>query len=448
MTLPGEEERLKRDALVIMQAALNAADAGTAVTRHLQLDGEVIRVGQALHSLRDFDRVFLLAIGKAAVSMAASVERILGPAITAGLAVTKHGHAGGLELTRTQVVQAGHPVPDGAGLQASSAVKELLGDLTARDLVFGAVSGGASALLPAPAGNITLAEKGETTRLLLHSGATITELNQVRKHLSTLKGGQLAALAYPATVVGLLLSDVVGDPLDIIGSGLTAPDPSTFGDALDVLHRYKLWPQIPLSVQDHLTSGCAGTTAETPKPGSSIFHRASNYVIGSNRLALEAGLLQARELGYHSQILASTVVGEAREVAGIYVAILREVRQQGSPLQAPACLLAGGETTVSVRGRGKGGRNQELALAAGISLASLQNVLLLSIGTDGTDGPTDAAGAFATGSTLARAASLGLNAYAHLANNDAYSFFDALGDLIKTGPTGTNVMDIQLLLAR
>ncbi len=446
MALPVEEERLRRDALAIVQAALNAADAGTAIARGLQLNGNILRVHSVEFSLHHFDRVFSLAIGKAAASMAASIESILGETLTAGLAVTKHDHAGPA-LARTQLIEAGHPVPDEAGLQAATSVEQLLGDLTARDLLLVAVSGGASALLPAPARGITLAEKQEITRLLLHSGATITELNQVRKHLSQLKGGQLAALAYPATVVGLLLSDVVGDPHDVIGSGLTAADCSTFADAIDVLNQYDLWQQAPPSVRSHLTSGRAGTVPETPKPGSPVFSRVHNHVIGSNRLALEAGLSRARELGYHSQILGSTVTGEAREVAGVYAAILREVQHHGSPLPAPACLLAGGETTVSVRGKGKGGRNQELALAAALPLASLKNVLLLSIGTDGTDGPTDAAGAFSTGSTLARAASLGLNARTYLMANNAYPFFDALGDLIKTGPTGTNVMDIQVLLA-
>ncbi len=445
MALPFGEERLKRDALAIVQAALDAADAGTAVARSLQLNGEVLHVGSVQFSLRNFDRVFSLAIGKAAVSMAASIESVLGTTLTAGLAVTKHGH-GGPALAKTQLVEAGHPVPDEAGLHAAILIEQLLRDLTARDLLLVAVSGGASALLPAPAGGITLGEKQETTRLLLHSGATIAELNQVRKHLSTLKGGQLAALAYPATVVGLLLSDVVGDQPDVIGSGLTAPDLSTFADAIDVLNRYDIWQQAPQRVQQHLASGRAGMVLETPKPGSPIFSCVHNQIIGSNRLALEAGLMRARELGYDSQILASTVTGEAREVAGVYASILREIRQHNSPLPAPACLLAGGETTVSVRGRGKGGRNQELALAAAVHLAPIDNVLLLSIGTDGTDGPTDAAGAFVTGNTLARAASLGLNASAHLAANDAYSFFDTVGDLIRTGPTGTNVMDIQVLL--
>ncbi len=445
MALPVGEERLKRDALAIVQAALNAADARAAVQRSLELEGDLFRIGLDQFSLRDFDRVFSLTIGKAAVPMAAAIEGILGSTLTAGSAVTKHGHAGPA-LAKTNVFEAGHPVPDEAGLAAAMEVGQLLGGLTARDLLLVAISGGASALLPSPAGEITLAEKQETTRLLLHSGATIIELNQVRKHLSRLKGGQLAALAHPACVVGLLLSDVVGDPIDVIGSGLTAPDPSTFSDATDVLDRYKLWQRVPPSVRHHLASGSAGHWPETPKPGSAIFSRVHNHVIGSNRLALEAGLLRAGELGYHSQILASTVTGEAREVAGVYASILREIRQHGSPLPPPACLLAGGETVVLVRGAGKGGRNQELALAAAPHLVLLDDVLLLSIGTDGTDGPTDAAGALVTGSTISRAFSLGLDASVHLAANDAYPFFDALGDLIRTGPTGTNVMDIQVLL--
>ncbi len=440
------ERKLCRDALAIARAALAAADAGNAVARHLATRRGLLQAGKIQLPLADFDRVFALSIGKAAIPMAAVLEARLGKRMTGGLAITKHDHAPGA-LAQTEIIEAGHPIPDAAGLAASERVERLLRELNARDLLLVAVSGGASALLPAPASPLTLAQKQETTGLLLQSGADITELNQVRKHLSSLKGGRLAALAYPATVIGLLLSDVVDDRIDVIGSGLTAPDVSTFADALAVLNRYGLLGRVPTAVRHHLEAGQAGTIPETPKPGDPIFGNVQNLVVGSNRLALETALSKARKLGYRSAILSSTVTGETREAAAVHAAILREVRNFGSPLRAPACLLSGGETTVTIRGAGKGGRNQEFALAAALGIEGLRDTVILSLGTDGTDGPTDAAGALATGTTMQRAAALDLDFSRHLAENNAYPFFDALGDLVRTGPTGTNVMDIHLLLA-
>ena len=282
---------------------------------------------------------------------------------------------------------------------------------------------------------------------MLRAGADIFELNAVRKHLSALKGGQLAALAYPATVVSLLLSDVIGDPLNVIGSGPTAPDSSTFEEALRVLAKYELSKRVPAAVFARLEQGAEGRLPETPKPGDAIFSNVTNFVIGSNRLALDAAAQAARSLGYRTLILSSTMQGETREVARVHAEILREIVSLGRPLKRPACLLSGGETTVTVRGKGKGGRNQEFALAAAISLRGMSDVVVLSAGTDGTDGPTDAAGAIADSGTVARAAKLGLSSADHLANNDAYPFFEALGDLVKTGSTGTNVMDLHILLA-
>jgi hydroxypyruvate reductase len=398
-------------------------------------------------ALDDFNRIFLVAAGKAAGEMAAAVEDILGSRLTAGLVITKHGHATA-RLRRSVLFEAGHPIPDAYGVAASNKLRELLGEMNARDLLLVAISGGASALLSAPAESITLRAKQKTTELLLRAGATITELNAVRKHLSTLKGGQLAALAYPATVVALLLSDVIGDPLDVIGSGSTAPDPTTFADAIAVLTRLGVFNRVPQAVRERLLQGAAGEIPETPKPGDVVFDHVHNIVIGSNALALQAAAREARNLGYRPLILSSSIHGETREVACVHAEILREVVTSGHPVPAPACLLSGGETTVTVRGIGRGGRNQEFALAAAINMENLSNALLLSVGTDGTDGPTDAAGAIATGSTMDRARDTLLDPAVHLAHNDSYSFFNALGDLIKTGPTGTNVMDIHVLLAR
>ena len=432
--------------MAIFRAGLAAAAARNAVRKYLSIARGFLKAGDLRLPLKNFDRVFLIAAGKAAAEMAAAIEEIVGEYLTAGIAVAKHAHAAS-RLLRTLVIKAGHPIPDIAGFKASLQIRNLLRDLNARDLLLVAVSGGASALLGAPAEPVTLRDKQRTTELLLRAGATIQELNAVRKHLSTLKGGQLAALAYPATVVGLLLSDVIGDPPDVIGSGLTAPDPSTFGDAIAVLAKFKLLRRVPTSVRVRLEAGVRGEVPETPKPGDQLFARVHHVLIGSNRLALEAAAREATVRGYRPLILSATMQGETREVARVHAEILREVVTSGKPVALPTCILSGGETTVTVRGNGKGGRNQEFALAAAIALARIPRVLVLSAGTDGSDGPTDAAGAIATGQTLERAHRLGLDATEHLLRNDAYPFFDKLGDLVKTGPTGTNVMDLHVLLA-
>jgi hydroxypyruvate reductase len=444
--VPRSSNRLRRDALTIFQAALEAADAARAVRGHLSIRAGQLKAGSAHLPLKSFDRMFLLAVGKAAAQMAVEIERIAGKHLAGGLAITKHGHAA-VRPRHLPVIEAGHPIPDDAGAKAAGTVRELLRELNARDLLIVAISGGASALLSAPAEPVTLAAKQKTTDLLLRAGADIFELNAVRKHLSTLKGGWLSALAYPANVVSLLLSDVIGDPLDVIGSGPTAPDESTFADATGVLEKYRLLDRVPAAVRERLERGLRGEIPETPKPGDPLFQNVYNVVVGSNGLALEAAAGRARLIGYRPLILSSSIQGETREVARVHAEILREVVMSGHPLRAPACILSGGETTVTVRGSGKGGRNQEFALAVALAIAGLPNVLALSGGTDGTDGPTDAAGAMATGETVALAKKRGLDALDHLARNDAYPFFAALGDLVKTGPTGTNVMDLNLLLA-
>lgn len=437
---------LRRNAIRIFRAALAAAEAGSAVHRHLSIVRGWFRANGVRLPVEDFDRVFLIAAGKASVEMAAAVEAIVGPHLAGGIAVTKQA-AGKNRLRVTQVLAAEHPIPGRAGIRAVLAVRELLRELNARDLLIVAISGGASALLPAPAEPITLQAKQQTTELLLRAGANIAELNAVRKHLSMLKGGRLAALAYPATVVSLVLSDVIGDRLDVIGSGLTAPDSSTFDDAIAVLQKLGLASKVPEAVRGHLRRGARGEIGETPKPGDAVFESVHNIIVGSNRLALAAAAGEAKRLGFAPLILSSSMQGEAREVARAHAEILREAVTSGNPAGAPACILSGGETTVTVRGRGTGGRNQEFALAGALAIDGLKDVLILSAGTDGTDGPTDAAGAIATGDTVGRARRLGIHPGEYLADNNSYPFFDALGDLIRTGPTGTNVMDIHLLLA-
>ncbi len=441
------EAELRRDALRIFGQALEAAGAANAVRRHFVRSENYLQAGALCLSLRRYDRISLVAAGKAAVPMAQAVEDVMGGELYRELVVTKYGHAGN-SLRHCAPAEAGHPIPDEAGARAARSIQELARQLNARDLLIVAISGGASALLPAPASPITLTAKRQTTDLLLKAGANIQQLNSVRKHLSSLKGGRLAALAHPATVVSLLLSDVIGDAVEVIGSGPTAPDKSTYSDALTVLKHFELLDQAPEVVRATLERGTAGLVEETPKPGDPIFQNVHNIVVGSNRLALDAAAEEARNLGYRTLILSSSLEGETREAAAKQAQMLREIVASGRPISAPACILSGGETTVTIRGAGKGGRNQEFALAAASGIAGLDNVAVLSAGTDGTDGPTAAAGAIATGSTVERAQQSGRSAAGHLARNDSYPFFDNLGDLIRTGPTGTNVMDIHVMLAR
>ncbi len=420
---------LRRDALAIFKSALAAADPA-------------VMVADALRHRRDlgrYEHIYVVGGGKAGGSMARAAERVLGRRITGGCVAVKDGDAA--QSKRIELRACGHPVPDERGVAAAARIASICSEASAADLVLCLLSGGASALLPAPAAPITLAEKQETTKLLLACGATIHEINAVRKHISVIKGGRLAKLAAPARVVTLVLSDVVGDQLDVIGSGPTAPDVSTFGNALAVLDRYDLRGRVPRSVRERLEGGTAQD--ETPKPGDPLFERVENLVVGSNQKSLEAAAVRAKALGYRTLILASTIEGETRDVARMHAAIARQIRLSGQPVRAPACIISGGETTVTIRGNGKGGRNQEFALAAAIDIAGLQNTLVFSAGTDGTDGPTDAAGAMADGGTTARSR---MDAATALATNDSYPFFEKLGDLAITGSTGTNVMDLHLVL--
>jgi hydroxypyruvate reductase len=323
----------------------------------------------------------------------------------------------------------------------------LLGTTTASDLVICVISGGGSALLTLPVDGISLDDLQRTTDALLRSGATINQINVVRKHLDVVKGGGLARLAAPAQLLTLVLSDVVGNPLDAIASGPTVGDTSTFADAVRVFDQYGLWSDLPEAVVARIRRGAAGELADTPKPGDPLFANSQTVVVGSNLLACEAAARAASEAGCHTLVLTTFVEGEAREAGRVLAGVLREVDASGHPLSRPACIVAGGETTVTIRGAGKGGRNQELALSAAFGLRGLERVLLASIGTDGSDGPTDAAGAWVDGSTLARAAAAGLDPSASLAANDSYTFFDTLGGLIRTGPTQTNVNDLYLLFA-
>lgn len=441
--VPDSRQR-RTHALQIFRAALRAADPGRAVRRALSVEGGQLSIlGQAC-PLKDHARLVVLGAGKATPAMAAAAEEVLGERLSAGAINTKYGHA--LPLTRITTTECGHPLPDQAGVAGTGHMLSLLEGLGPDDLVLCLFSGGGSALMPAPAAGLTLADKQATTQALLACGAPIEEINTFRKHLSKVKGGQLARQASPARVVSLLISDVIGDRLDTIASGPTHPDATTFAQCLALVERYQLAAQLPAAVCRHLEAGAAGILPETPKAGDPCFARTRTEVVGSNVLAIEAAEAEARALGYQTLVLSSRIAGETREVAGVHAAIAQEVCATGRPLAPPACIISGGETTVTLRGKGKGGRNQEFALAAALQLDGWERVTCLSGGTDGTDGPTDAAGALVDGSTLERARQQGLSAAVSLRENDAYPFFAALGDLLHTGPTGTNVMDLRLLL--
>ena len=436
--------KMREHALQIFQAGLQAVDPVEAIRRHVTLNDNVLRISDRQFNLKDFDRILVVGAGKAVAPMAKAVEDLLGNRISDGVIVVKDEH--GLPLKKIKVREASHPVPDERGVKGTEEILSLVETAGRRDLIICLISGGGSALLIAPVHDISLEDKRNATKLLLACGATIHEFNAVRKHLSRAKGGRLAQMAYPATVISLILSDVVGDDLDVIASGPTVPDSSTFDDAEQILKGYGIWDQLPPTVRDHLAKGTSDQIEDTPKSDNAAFQQCSQVLVGTNLQALKAAGQEAKRLGYRPLILSSKVEGEAREVAKFYAAIASEVLSSGNPLKPPVCVLAGGETTVTLKGDGRGGRNQEFALAAALAITGLDNVVVLSGGTDGTDGPTDAAGAMADGTTVARALEKGLDPKDFLRRNDSYNFFQKLEGLLMTGPTRTNVMDMYMLL--
>jgi hydroxypyruvate reductase len=436
--------QLRQDSRRIFDAGVVAVDPVAALQRTLVRHGDILVVDGRLYDLRRYAHIYAVGTGKAGATMVQGLESVLDGHLSAGAVTVKYGHLA--PVRDVTLYEAGHPIPDAAGVRGAEAIVRLAQQAGADDLMFCLLSGGGSALLPAPSPGISLAEKQQLTSLMLECGASVDEINVIRKHISRLKGGQLAQLVTPATLITLVLSDVVGDRLDAIASGPTVPDPSTFQDCLDIVTHYDLLTRLPESIRTRLQRGQAGAEPETPKPHTAVFARCQTVIIGSNRMALQAACATAQELGYTTLLLSSSVQGEAREVARVYAAVAQEVRRSGAPLAPPACVLAGGETTVTLRGDGKGGRNQELALAAALDIAGLERVVMLSGGTDGTDGPTDAAGAWVDGQTVARAHALGLAPEHYLRRSDSYHFFAALDDLLMTGPTGTNVMDMHLIL--
>jgi hydroxypyruvate reductase len=419
-------------------------DAYAVTARALRRQGNTLFVNKRAILLPAGARVIVVGAGKACAPMARVTEDVLGDRITSGLVVVKTGYTA--PLRRIALREATHPLPGPAGEAAAAEILEMVSGLSPDDLVICLISGGGSALLPLPLEGLTLEDKVRTTDLLLRSGADITEMNTVRKHLSRIKGGRLARAASPASVVTFLISDIVGSPLDAIASGPTVADPTTYADALAILAKYRLTEQVPPAVLTALRRGAAGELAETPKPGDPAFACSYTAVVADNRTAARAAAAEAERLGYHAMLLSTYVEGEAREVGRVLAGIAREVAASGQPVSRPACLVAAGETTVTVTGGGRGGRNQEVALSAARGLAGVRATLLVSFATDGTDGPTDAAGGVADGTTVERGRAAGLDAARHLAANDAYPFLDAVGDLIRIGPTNTNVNDLMLIL--
>ncbi len=445
----------------IFMAAVERVDPYRMILNRVRLKGTLLTVDieddYIEIDLADFRQIVVLGTGKATAKMALAFEQILGERIDRGLISVKYGHTE--PLTRIETIEAGHPIPDDNSVLAGNRILEMAEAADASTLVITLISGGGSALLANPLGQVcdleecrglSLADKQQVTRALLACGATINEINGIRKHLSGIKGGRLARALHPARCLSFILSDVVGDRLDAIASGLTSPDHTTFDDCLDIIKKYDLAGQIPECAMAILQQGALGRLEETPKPGDAVFDRIANILIGSNYVSLLAAAETARNLGYTPTILTSQATGEAREWARILVGIGRDVKKHGIPGARPACIIAGGETTVTVRGTGMGGRNQEIALAA---LAEMQNdsgscadVYLLAASTDGNDGPTDAAGAFAATDLLPLAEDRGLAIETYLRENDSYNFFDRIGYLLRTGPTNTNVCDLQILL--
>ena len=429
----------------IFDAALEAADPIVSIKRHLRFETDNLYAGDRVYDLAHHDNVYVVGAGKATAKMALAVEALLGGRITSGIVIVKRGHA--MPLGKLKTIEAGHPIPDEAGVKSTEGIIALLKRAAENDLILCLVSGGASALLSCPVPGVTLQDKQQTTQTLLHCGARIQEVNAIRKHISEVKGGRLAELAYPSTILSLILSDVIDDSIDNIGSGPTAPDSSTFADCLSIIDRYGVGAMIPVAVRSFLKKGAAGEIADTPKEGDPIFQKVQNLLIGNNQLALVAAKEKAEALGYHTTVLASSIEGEARKVAIDHVVMAKNILSRSNQLR-PACIISGGETTVTLQGKGMGGRNQEFSLAAAIEIEGTNGVVVLSGGTDGTDGPTDAAGAIVDGTTLQRARDQGLDARDYLQRNDSYPFLKTVGDLLITGPTLTNVMDLRLILVR
>lgn len=435
----------------IYRDAVREVDPAGLILSRVRKEGRtLVLTGQGADWTKDlslYRQVMVLGIGKASARMASAMESILGEDLASGFVITKYGH--GLDLRKVKILEAGHPVPDENSLEGARILTDMARAADEHTLIINLISGGGSSLFCLPADGISLDQKRRTTQALLASGAGIDEVNCVRKHLSRVKGGGLAQIAYPAGLINLILSDVIGDRIDTIASGITAPDPTTFQDALSIVHQYGLAERLPEPVIDRLVRGAQGEVAETPKAGNPIFLNSVHVILGSNSLACDAAREAAQKLGYDARILSTALSGEAAEAGKCFAQLARAMNAEKSPAANPAVWIGGGETTVTLRGKGKGGRNQEMALAFALELHRIlpdsSNIFFLSAGTDGSDGPTDAAGALVTPALMEKMKTISPEAASRLQDNDSYAFFEKQGGLFRTGPTYTNVCDIQIL---
>jgi glycerate 2-kinase len=435
---------MRQDALSIFNSAIAAVHAEAAVKRCCSSTPHSFQAGNAPFDLTRYQNIYVIGAGKASAHMAKAMEDLMLDHIQEGLIIVKYGH--GVPVKKIRLTEAGHPIPDENGRTAAQQILELAEKAGKDDLIICLISGGGSALMPLPVLTLTLADKQQTIQALLACGASIDEINTLRKHMSLIKGGRLAQKAYPAALVTLIVSDVPGDRLDVIASGPTAADPSTFKDCMAIIEKYELADQLPANVLDHMQAGYLGKIEETPKPGDPSLRTTLNIIVGSNADALSAAKQMAESLGYHTLILSSMICGDTREAALFHTAIAKEIRKSDHPIPPPACILSGGETTVKITGNGLGGRNQEFALATAIEIQDQERMVILCAGTDGTDGPTDAAGALVDTTTACHARATGLDPFSFLNHNDSYHFFKNTSGLIITGPTGTNVMDLRVVL--
>ena len=431
-------------ALNALELALNAADAKKLTKAKVSLKNSILTADCHSFDLRKFRNVYVVGGGKAGGSMAEVLEEVLGERITDGIVSVPYGDSH--ETSIIKLNSSGHPVPDEAGVAGTRVMLTVAERAEKDDLLICLLSGGGSSLMPLPRDGISVKDKQKLTEALLKSGARINEINAVRKHISNFKGGWLAKKAYPATILNLVLSDVVGDVLEFVASGPTVPDSTTFADARGVLEKYGLWKNAPASIRKVLCDGEKGFVAETPKAGDPAFSKVYTVILGNCRFASHEAVQYLRSEGLNTLMLTSTLEGEAKDIGALLASVANETAFSDNPAPRPAAIVASGETTVTVKGKGFGGRNQELVLSAALGLNDVDGVVVASLSTDGVDGPTDAAGAIADGKTLARAAKIGLNPERCLADNDSYNFFSKLGDLIVTGPTGTNVNDISVII--
>jgi len=439
---------LGKDIRRIISATINDVDAGEAIKKHVNYDSDHLIIDKINYDLSKFNRIFIIGAGKACVPMANTINEILRDQITSGLLITKDGYRNSVKYhidTQLKIIEASHPIPDQRNLDAALNLIALTDDLNPDDLVIFILSGGGSSLLMYPSPGISLQDIQTTTAILLSCGAPIHEINTIRKHVDVFKGGGLVKFLTPATVISLIVSDVVGDNLEVIASGPTVADPTTFGDAWAILNKYQILDQIPPRITSKLSAGIQGEIQETIKPGDPIFSRVTNVIVGNNTYAVNSAFDIAKTLGFDTKVLTTSLQGEASQIGKILSEEAKILLSPSSSVTKPTCLIAGGETTVTIKGTGKGGRNQELALGAVQSLSGSEQLILTSLATDGVDGPTEAAGAVATNETYSRGLSIGLDPHDYLSRNDSFNYFEPLGDLIKTGPTLTNVNDLTFI---